>query len=60
MGTRRSVVSYSVEASCMEKMRALIDGLYECSVELVELNYKDKCVDTLEQIINDIETDNLI
>lgn len=51
--TRRAVVSYSTEATVLEKRRALLDSIRDCATELVELGLKDAAINELEQVAND-------
>jgi hypothetical protein len=59
--SRRVVVSYRVDASVDERTNALMEGIRECAVELVELGAPtERIVDELEQVANDVEAGRLM
>lgn len=55
--SRRAIVSYPIDATPQEKRRALLDGIRECGVELIENGFTEDAIRELEQVANDIETD---
>ena len=53
---RLAVVSFAVDADDREKRRALLDGMRECAVRLVEMGCPVEVVAReAEQIANDVE-----